>query len=453
MDSDLFDKAASIRSPLPNRIRPAGWDGYVGQQKLTNLLRSRPVHSMVLYGPPGCGKTTLARILADHSGFAVYALSAVSSGVKEVREVIAKGRESLRVGRPVILIIDEIHRFSKSQQDALLEAVESGWVILIGMTTENPSFEVIGPLLSRCQVYRLEALGNEQLLQLLERAKIEDEFFSRVEFAEDALNLLLEASGGDARKMLGIAELAARSVSLRTTDDSQNSNRTNETGETEANRNESENIPVTKKDILDVLQERVRQYDKAGDNHYDFISAFIKSLRGSDPDAALLYMAVMIEAGEDPLFIARRMIIFASEDVGNAYPGALEAAVSCFQAIERIGMPEGRIVLGQTATFLASLPKSNAAYLAMDAALAAVRGKKITIPNHLRNAPTKTHKAEGASLGYQYPHDFPNHFAGQNYMPEGFTNYKFYHPTEQGHEERLRERLKHLWPEKWKEES
>lgn len=407
MQDSLFARDA----PLPHRLRPSSPEEFFGNSKLLGRLLNGRIHSMILYGPPGCGKTTLATLIAERSGLTFVALSAVSSGVKEVRDAIDQGK---KLGR-ILLFIDEIHRFSKAQQDAMLHAVEAGWIVLIGATTENPSFEVIGALLSRCQVYRLQGLSPHELGQILDRAMGKDETLRNVRLTLDVRNALIDFAGGDARKMLQILEIAA-------------------------NANPGE---ISRESLSEITSEFARRYDRAGDNHYDFISAFIKSLRGSDPDAALLYMACMIDAGEDPLFLARRMIIFASEDIGNAVPQALQVAVAAFQALERIGMPEGRIVLAQAATFLASSPKSNAAYKAIDAALRFVDEKQISIPNHLRNAPTETQRKEGAGRGYQYPHDFPEHYVQQDYMPAGI-NQQFYEPTDQGQEARLKERLRNL---------
>lgn len=429
MSSDFYDDVARQMAPLPGRLRPKNWDDFVGHEKLIARLRNRPVRSMILYGPPGTGKTTLARILAMESRMDYRELSAVSSGVKDVREVIQQGKTGALSGHPVLLFIDEIHRFSKSQQDALLQAVESGWITLIGATTENPSFEVIGPLLSRCQVIRLESLSEENLVIILNRAMERDVSLAGITMDDGVRNILAEAAGGDARKLLRWIEIVADDI--------------REVPDPERGMHLSEDR------VKEILKNTVRQYDKLGDNHYDYISAFIKSMRGSDPDAALVYLACMIEGGEDPLFIARRMIIFASEDIGNAFPDALAMAVSAFQALERIGMPEGRIILGQTATYLASVPKSNASYSAIDEALATIRGKRFPIPNHLRNAPTATHRMEGAGKGYLYPHDYPGNFVKQQYLPAGYENFVFYRPTNQGMEVRFKERLERLRPERY----
>lgn len=443
----LFDNERAAGSPLPARMRPYDWDGFVGQSALREKLERQPFHSMILYGPPGCGKTTLAGILARNAGMPFHNLSAVSAGVKDVRVIIEAGRERFRnQGGGVALFLDEIHRFSKNQQDAMLEAVEAGWITLIGATTENPSFEVVGPLLSRCQVYRLVMLESEELNRLLDRALTDRLLLGEFSLADDARELLLEAAGGDGRRLLSALEMAAGISAART---ARAQRIADDSGAANQNENESADAGrITREDALQALEGRVRNYDKGGENHYDYISAFIKSLRGSDPDAALLYMACMLEGGEDPLFIARRMIIFAAEDVGNASPQATSIATAAYQAVERIGLPEGRIVLAQAATFLAASPKSNAAYLGIDAALAAVRNRTVPVPNHLRNAPTKTHRDEGAGLGYLYPHDFPGHFARQEYLPAGFARAQFYRPTDEGQEIRMKDRLRALWPDR-----
>ncbi|MCR9145277.1 MAG: replication-associated recombination protein A [bacterium] len=446
----LFDNERAAGSPLPARMRPYNWDGFVGQTSLREKLERQPIHSMILYGPPGCGKTTLAGILARNAGMPFHNLSAVSAGVKDVRVIIEAGRERFRnQGGGVVLFLDEIHRFSKNQQDAMLEAVEAGWITLIGATTENPSFEVVGPLLSRCQVYRLLMLESEELNALLDRALADQMLPGNFRLADDARELLLEAAAGDARRILSALEMAAGICQARLArgrgGDSENEAAKQAANETKGE-TQTDDHTISREDALQALEGRVRNYDKGGENHYDYISAFIKSLRGSDPDAALLYMACMLEGGEDPLFIARRMIIFAAEDVGNASPQATSIATAAYQAVERIGLPEGRIVLAQAATFLAASPKSNAAYAGINAAQAAVRNRTIAVPNHLRNAPTKTHRDEGAGLGYLYPHDFPGHFARQEYLPENFGRAQFYFPSDEGQETRLKDRLRSLWP-------
>lgn len=406
MQDHLFSPAA----PLPQRLRPSSFEEFHGQQSLIDQLAGKKPHSMILYGPPGCGKTTLALLLAKKATLPFRSLSAVASGVKELRDVIEEARKTGRI----LLFVDEIHRFSKSQQDALLHAVEEGWLVLIGATTENPSFEVISPLLSRCQVYKLGALSSEDLDRILERALMQDSLLKGKTIEGEAREALIQFAGGDARKLLRVVEIAAEEADI-----------------------------ITLEALNKSIQNFARQYDRAGENHYDVISAFIKSMRGSDPDAALLYLAIMIDAGEDPLFIARRIIIFASEDVGNAAPQGLQVAVSAFQALERVGMPEGRIILAQAVTFLASCPKSNAAYRGIDAAFEFIQGKRISIPNHLRNAPTATHRKEGAGKGYKYPHEYSGHYVEQEYMPDDIRA-QFYFPTREGQEVRLLERLRML---------
>jgi putative ATPase len=415
--SSLFPKPDK-QIPLAHRLRPSDWSGFFGQEKVVTQLKNlnRPT-SLIFYGPPGTGKTTLAHIIVDKWSLPKRFLSAVASGVKEIREVI---EESKRIGT-IALFIDEIHRFSSAQQDALLPSVEEGDLVLVAATTENPSFRINRALLSRTHVFRLEALKLTENQEILEGA-IASQGGGRL-FSDAAITLILQAGNGDARKLLGILE----SIFL---------------------------LPETKSrievsDVELLLGARLLSYDKNKDQHYDVISAFIKSLRGSDPDASLLYLAIMLEGGEDPLFIARRLVVFASEDVGNASVHALPLAIATWHAVERIGMPEARIPLGECTTFLASAPKSNASYLAIDRALAFVREQKFsyTIPNHLRNAPTATHKAEGAGKGYQYPHDFPNHFLPESYFPTELKNNPplFYEPTEQGMEKHLRENLRKLW--------
>lgn len=443
MNRDLF----SPQLPLPERLRPANFDEMVGQKSLLNRLKATPPHSMILCGPPGCGKTTLARLLAQSANRPFHFLSAVSASIKEVREIIDNARKT---GSGVILFLDEIHRFNKSQQDALLHAVEDGSIVLIGATTENPSFEVIGPLLSRCQIYRLTRLSIEELTLLAKRGFSEiEKSKGKIQYDTKVVETLVDVSNGDARKLLRLIELVVNQSSFAT-----HSNIDSESGtNTELNSNQitelNHTTPITNKapyqltieHLKQILDNDVRDYDKTGENHYNYISAFIKSLRGSDPDAALLYLAVMIDAGEDPLFIARRMIIFASEDIGNASPTALSLSVSTFQAIERIGMPEGRIILSQCATFLAASPKSNASYTAINKALSFVDGKQIEVPNHLKNTVMPGERKSH----YLYPHDFEDHFVQQQYLPNNI-NQQFYKPSNQGQEQRISDRLKRLFP-------
>ncbi|TGN11862.1 replication-associated recombination protein A [Leptospira ilyithenensis] len=404
--------------PLAHKIRPDTWERFLGQKKVVGQIRSltKPT-SILFYGPPGTGKTTLAHLIVDKWNLPKRFLSAVTSGVKELREVI---EESKKIGT-IALFLDEIHRFSSSQQDALLPSVEQGDLILLAATTENPSFRINRALLSRMQVFRLQSLDEEDEKGIIGSA-LEIEGEGRT-FTEESMKEILNASGGDARKLLGILEGLISQTKPK------------------------EEIGLAQ--VENFLGARVIQYDKNKESHYDVISAFIKSLRGSDPDAALYYLAIMLEGGEDPLFIARRLVVFASEDVGNASVHGLPLAIATWQAVERIGMPEARIPLGQCVSFLASAPKSNASYLGVDAALSFVRSNKstFTIPNHLRNAPTLTHKKEGAGQGYKYPHDFPYHFIKEKYFPEEFypSPPKFYSPTNQGMEKNLKEQLNKLW--------
>ena len=419
--------------PLAQRMRPQTLSDYMGQSELTHegsllsssLEKNQPF-SMILWGPPGTGKTTLAKILSRKFEAVYYELSAVSSGVAKVREILEKGKNAFEMGKRCILFIDEIHRFNKSQQDALLHAVENGSIILIGATTENPSFEVISPLLSRCRVLKLNPLTSEALAQILSRAKSEDVLLSQQNIKMDAKaeSLLLSSCGGDARKMLNTFELA---VSL------------------------ADDKSISDENISNALQQKHVIYDKSGDYHYDVISAFIKSVRGSDPDAAIYWLAVMLEGGEKPEFIARRLIILASEDIGNAEPYALQLATSAFQAVHIIGMPESRIILGQITTYLAAVPKSNSSYQAIDNAMKHIRDNGSgSVPLHLRNTPTKLMKNEGYGKDYKYAHSYPDHFVNDNYMPENFTETpSFYNPSNQGRERFLKERLNKLWKDRF----
>lgn len=415
--------------PLPERTRPSTVDYFFGQEQLLGeggpiklMVENDTLSSFILWGPPGSGKTTIARIIANHTKSDFYQINAVSSGVKDIREIIEIAKKNKFVNRRTILFIDEIHRFNKAQQDALLNSVEAGEIILIGATTENPSFEVIPALRSRVRVYVLEELSKKDLLAILQNALTKDEFLSALPIKELDEDFLLFLSGGDARTMLSILESAVIQ---------------------EINKDE---IAVTKELLENVVQRKNILYDKSGEEHYNIISAFIKSIRGSDPDAALYWMARMLEGGEDPLFIARRMVILASEDVGNASPNALVLAEAAFSAVHKIGMPEARIILAQCATYLASSPKSNAAYLGIDKAISEVRNnEQFSVPLHLRNAPTKLMKDIGYGKKYKYAHDYQNHFVEENYLPEELKGKQFYFPTENGQEKKIKEWLKFLW--------
>ena len=427
-NQDLSEKSKQKVKPLAERMRPKTLDDVVGQEHLVGIgsplrvfFETGKFPSMILWGPPGVGKTTFAQLIAENSGYNFFHLSAIDSGVKEVRNVIANATNQLNKGHRSLLFIDEIHRFNKSQQDALLNAVEKGIIILVGATTENPSFEVNSALLSRCQIYNLQLLNDVHLKKIVEKALANDALLKELDIEIEDIDFLLNYAAGDARTALNALELAVNLFP-----------------------NENK-IVLTKNDFEKALQKKALLYDKAGESHYDTISAFIKSLRGSDPDAAMLWLAKMLDAGEDPKFIARRMVIFASEDIGNADPFALTLAVSVFQAVQMIGMPECRINLAQGVTYLASCAKSNSSYLAIDAALADVRsGVNLTVPLHLRNAPTKYMKDEGYGADYKYPHDFENHFVEQDYFPEKMNPKTYYKPTTFGKEKVFSERLKHF---------
>lgn len=418
--------------PLPERMRPHSLDGYVGQRHLIgkgcilrNMIESGNLSSFILWGPPGVGKTTLSRIVAQSLGREFYTLSAVSSGVKDVRDVIDKAKSNSIFSRGLspILFIDEIHRFNKSQQDALLGAVEDGTIVLIGATTENPSFEVITPLLSRCQVFVLKSLAEDDLANLLERALKEDEILRNMDIEVKETDALFRFSAGDARKLLNILEIV--------------------TGASVA----KGKVIIDNKTVTSCLQENIAIYDKGGEMHYDIISAFIKSVRGSDPNAAVYYLARMLEGGEDPVFIARRLCILAAEDVGLANPNALLLANACFQTVHNIGMPEARIPLSECTIYLASSAKSNSAYAAINEAMAVARETQLeSVPLYLRNAPTKLMAQLGYKDGYKYAHDYPGHFTDLEFMPEGLVGRKFYEPADNRQEETLRARLECLWP-------
>ena len=421
-----------MAAPLPERMRPHSLDGYVGQKHLVgkgcvlrNMIESGNLTSFILWGPPGVGKTTLANIVAKSAGRDFFTLSAVSAGVKEVREVIEKAKSQGLFSRGVapVLFIDEIHRFSKSQQDALLGAVEDGTVVLIGATTENPSFEVITPLLSRCQVFVLKSLGKEDLNELLTRSLAEDSVLKSMKIRVDETDALFRYSSGDARKLLNIIDII---VSAHKPGDE---------------------IVLNNALVTASLQENMAIYDKSGEMHYDIISAFIKSVRGSDPNAAVYYLARMLKGGEDPLFIARRLCILAAEDIGLANPNALLLANSCFQTVHSIGMPEARIPLSETTIYLATSPKSNSAYLAIDRALElAGQTQTAPVPLYLRNAPTKLMEELGYADGYKYAHDYPGHFIDLEFMPESLSGTRLYDPADNKKEAELSARLSALWP-------
>ncbi len=425
-----------MAEPLAERLRPRTLDDYIGQQHLVGegavlrkMIDAGRISSFILWGPPGVGKTTLAQIIAHRLETPFYTLSAVTSGVKDVRDVIEKAQKGrfFNEASP-ILFIDEIHRFSKSQQDSLLGAVEKGVVTLIGATTENPSFEVIRPLLSRCQIYVLNPLGKDDLLKLLHRAVTEDVFLKQRHIELKETGALLRYSGGDARKLLNILELVVEAA------------------------NGNDDVVITDQLVGERLQQNPLAYDKDGEMHYDIISAFIKSIRGSDPDAALYWLARMIEGGEDPKFIARRLVISASEDIGLANPNALLLANAAFDAVQKIGWPEGRIPLAEATVYLATSPKSNSAYLGIDSALELVkRTGNQPVPLPIRNAPTQLMKDLGYHDGYKYPHDYPGHFTPQQYMPDALVAERLWHGQHSPAEEKLYERMVSYWGDRYKE--
>ncbi len=421
--------------PLAERLRPQTAEAFIGQAEifgegkiLRRSLERGQVFSMILWGPPGSGKTTLAKLIARQTEAHFHPLNAVSSGVKEVRQVIRRAEQA---GTVTILFIDEIHRFNKAQQDALLHAVEAGLITLIGATTENPSFEVIAPLLSRCRVLRLHPLADEELQKILDRALATDPVLLEypVSLSAAARDFLIGHVGGDARRLLNGLEIALQLSGAPA----------------------GKALRLEIETIREALQQKHRIYDKKGDYHYDAVSALIKSIRGSDPDAGLYWLSVMLESGEDPLFVARRLVILASEDIGNAAPLALSIAVSGYQAVMAIGMPEAAIVLAQLTTYLASMPKSNAAYLGLKAAQEAVSRAGIPdIPLQLRNAPTPLMKELKYGRDYRYPHDFPEHFVDEDYFPAGMKPQAFYRPTEMGREKAIRDYLETLWKERYR---
>ena len=421
-----------MNEPLAERVRPKSLKDYISQQNLvgdkgilTNLIKQGILPSLIFWGPPGTGKTTLANIIANSSDRPFFTLSAISSGVKEVREIIekAKKRPGLFTTKNPILFIDEIHRFSKSQQDSLLGAVEKGWVTLIGATTENPSFEVIPALLSRCQVYILNSFDKSDLILLLKRALKQDRILSNKKIILKETDALLQVSGGDARKLLNIFELVV------------------------GNENK---ITITNKLVLEKIQKNTIRYDKTGEQHYDIISAFIKSIRGSDPNGAVYWLARMIEGGEDLKFIARRMLIAASEDIGNANPTAFILANNTFQAVSVIGYPESRIILSQCAVYLANSPKSNASYLAINKAQKIVKETgDLSVPLHLRNAPTKLMKDLDYGKNYKYAHDYQGNFISEEFLPDTIIKTKIYNPGNNARENKFREELKKMWGDKY----
>lgn len=425
-----------MAQPLAERLRPKTLDDYIGQKHLVGqgavlrkMIDSGRIASFILWGPPGVGKTTLAQIIANKLETPFYTLSAVTSGVKDVREVIDKAKSNRFFSQSSpILFIDEIHRFSKSQQDSLLGAVEKGVVTLIGATTENPSFEVIRPLLSRCQLYVLKSLEKDDLIELIHNALTKDAILKEKNIEISEYDAILRYSGGDARKLLNILELVVDAEG------------------------DEEKIVITDEKVVDRLQQNPLAYDKDGEMHYDIISAFIKSIRGSDPDGAIYWLARMVEGGEDPAFIARRLVISASEDIGLANPNALLIANAAFDAVMKIGWPEGRIPLAEATVYLANSPKSNSAYMAINSALELVQESgNLPVPLHLRNAPTKLMKELGYGNNYKYSHNYKNNFAPQQYLPDEVKNSRLWHPQGNAQEEKMKQQLDKLWGEKYKQ--
>jgi putative ATPase len=424
----------ATRIPLAERLRPRQLSDYVGQQHIVgpdavlyHAIQQKNIPSMILWGPPGVGKTSLALLIARELDRPFFSLSAIQAGVKDIREVIEKAERLMNFNQDQpILFIDEIHRFSKSQQDSLLGAVERGLVTLIGATTENPSFEVISALLSRCQVYVLEHLSEEDLIGLIQKALHEDEYLQKQAIVVEEYEALLRLSGGDARKLLNVLELVVNAAVLH-------------------------KEPITNAFVLKQVQQNMAIYDKAGEQHYDIISAFIKSIRGSDPNAAVYWLARMIEGGEDPSFIARRLLILASEDIGNANPNALLLANNCFQAVNVIGWPESRIILSQTVIYLATSVKSNASYEAINKAQALVKQTgDLSVPLHIRNAPTKLMKDLNYGAEYKYAHAYPGNFVVQEFLPKEVSGVKLYEPGQNPQEEKIRQNLRDIWKEKYR---
>ncbi|KXK34591.1 MAG: Replication-associated recombination protein A [Chlorobi bacterium] len=437
---DLFSTASSaageVRQPLAEQLRPRNINDIIGQQHLLGstgpiraMVQTGKLQSIILWGPPGSGKTTLAQCITRSVNASFAEVRAIDSGVKELRSVLQKAQFDRIRGVATVLFVDETHRFNKLQQDALLHAVEQGHVVFIGATTENPSFSVNNALLSRCHVYRLNPLSPDDMHQIISRAAATVSTQSGKEILVDS-DVLVSVAGGDARTLLNILESAVNMNLHR----------------------QSSAIVIDKAVVEQVIQQRVARYDGTGDDHYQLISALIKSIRGSDPDAALLYLAAMIDGGEDPLFIARRLVILSAEDIGNADPQALVLAMACLQAIEKIGMPEGRLLLAQVTTYLASAPKSNASYLAIDAAMELVRLKTVAVPLHLRNASTELMKSEGYGKGYRYPHSYPGHVVSENYFPSSIKETLLYKPDGLGAEDAIQKRLRQYWPNRWSPE-